>query len=107
MAFVVTEACIRCKYTDCVEACPVDAFHEGSNFLVIHPDECVDCTACVPACSVNAIYADRDVPPDQQAFIPLNAELARRWKSIKRSKKPLPHAEHWATVAGKRAYLER
>ncbi len=68
MTFVVTEACIRCKYTDCVDVCPVDAFREGPNFLVIDPDECIDCAVCVPECPVNAIYAEEDVPAGQRAF---------------------------------------
>ena len=60
MTFVVTEPCIRCKYTDCVDVCPVDAFREGPNFLVIDPDECIDCAVCVPECPVSAIYAEED-----------------------------------------------
>jgi ferredoxin len=76
MTFVVTESCIRCKYTDCVDVCPVDAFREGANFLVIDPDDCIDCAVCVPECPVNAIYADEDVPANQQDLIGLNAELA-------------------------------
>jgi ferredoxin len=79
MTYVVTESCIRCKYTDCVDVCPVDCFREGPNFLVIDPDECIDCAVCVPECPVNAIYAEDDVPGDQQAFIKLNAELAPSW----------------------------
>jgi ferredoxin len=77
MTFVVTEACIRCKYTDCVDVCPVDAFREGPNFLVIDPDDCIDCAVCVPECPVNAIFGEEDVPTDQQHFTALNAELAR------------------------------
>ena len=65
MAYVVAEPCIKCKYTDCVEVCPVDCFYEGPNFLVIHPDECIDCTLCVAECPVDAIYAEDDVPADQ------------------------------------------
>jgi NAD-dependent dihydropyrimidine dehydrogenase PreA subunit len=68
MTFVVTEACIRCKYTDCVDVCPVDAFREGPNFLVIDPDECIDCAVCVPECPVNAIYAEEDVPTGSAAL---------------------------------------
>ena len=64
MTFVVTENCIRCKYTDCVDVCPVDCFREGPNFLVIDPDECIDCAVCVPECPANAIYAEEDVPGD-------------------------------------------
>jgi NAD-dependent dihydropyrimidine dehydrogenase PreA subunit len=58
MPFVVTENCIKCKHTDCVEVCPVDCFHEGPNFLVIDPDECIDCTLCEPECPVNAIFPE-------------------------------------------------
>ena len=86
MTYVVTEACIKCKYTDCVDVCPVDCFREGPNFLTIDPDECIDCAVCVPECPVNAIYAEDDVPGDQQAFIALNTELSRNWKSITKSK---------------------
>ena len=75
MTFVVTENCIKCKYTDCVEVCPVDCFHEGENFLVIDPDECIDCSLCVPECPIDAIYAEEDVPEDQMHFIKLNADL--------------------------------
>ena len=107
MTFVVTEACIRCKYTDCVDVCPVDAFREGANFLVIDPDQCIDCAVCVPECPVSAIYAEEDVPGDQQDFTPLNAELARVWKPITKTKKALPDAEAWREVTDKRAELER
>src|SRR3546814_14206023 len=77
MPFVVTENCIKCKYTDCVEVCPVDCFHEGPNFLVIDPDECIDCTLCEPECPINAIYPEDDVPAGQEPFVALNAELAK------------------------------
>ncbi len=107
MTFVVTEACIRCKYTDCVDVCPTDAFREGPNFLVIDPDDCIDCAVCVPECPVNAIYADEDVPQDQRDFTPLNAELAKQWKPITRTKLPLADAEDWAGVKTKRGELER
>ena len=106
MTFVVTEACIRCKYTDCVDVCPVDAFREGPNFLVIEPAECIDCNVCVAECPVSAIYAEEDVPADQQDFIALNARLARTWKPITRSKKALPDAQAWSEVTDKRAELE-
>ena len=107
MTFVVTEACISCKYTDCVDVCPVDAFREGPNFLVIDPDECIDCAVCVPECPVAAIYAEEDVPRDQQDFIPLNAQLARVWKPITRTKPALPDADTWSKVQDKRDQLER
>jgi ferredoxin len=101
MTYVVTESCIRCKYTDCVDVCPVDCFREGPNFLVIDPDECIDCAVCVPECPVNAIYAEDDVPGDQQAFIKLNAELSPSWTSITKSKAALPDAEEWKDVKNK------
>ncbi|HSN31880.1 MAG TPA: ferredoxin FdxA [Ideonella sp.] len=101
MTYVVTEACINCKHTDCVEVCPVDAFHEGPNFLVIDPDVCIDCVACVAECPVEAIYADVEVPANLRNFIALNAELARDWPEISRKREPLPDAGHWATVTDK------
>ncbi|MDY0073444.1 MAG: ferredoxin family protein [Thauera sp.] len=107
MAYVVTEACIRCKYTDCVDVCPVDCFHEGENFLVIDPEECIDCTLCVAECPVEAIYAEDDVPADQQHFIALNAELAARWPVISERKEALPDAEEWAEVKDKLGELAR
>ena len=107
MTFVVTEACIRCTYTDCVDVCPVDAFCEGPNFLVINPDECIDCAVCVPECPVAAIYAEEDVPKDQRDFIPLNAELAQTWKPITRTQPALRDAETWSKVQEKRDRLER
>lgn len=107
MTFVVTETCIRCKYTDCVDVCPVDAFREGPNFLAIDPDDCIDCAVCVPECPVSAIYAEEDVPADQQAFIALNAELAREWKPITRTKLALPDADEWAKIETKLGELKR
>tara|TARA_B100000686_G_scaffold341164_1_gene418122 strand:+ start:999 stop:1328 length:330 start_codon:yes stop_codon:yes gene_type:complete len=96
MAYVVTESCIKCKYTDCVDVCPVDCFHEGPNFLVIDPEECIDCTLCVAECPVEAIYAEDDVPDEQQQFIELNAELAKSWESIVEKKDALADADDWA-----------
>ena len=107
MTFVVTEECIKCKYTDCVEVCPVDCFHEGPNFLVIDPDECIDCTLCEPECPIEAIHPEDDVPEDQLEFIQLNAELAKVWPVITEKKDPLPDADEWAEVKGKLQYLER
>ena len=85
MTYVVTESCIRCKYTDCVDVCPVDCFREGPNFLVIDPDECIDCTLCVAECPVEAIFAEDDVPGDQQQFKALNAELSKIWNRKSRN----------------------
>ena len=107
MAFIVTEACIRCKYTDCVSVCPVDCFHEGPNFMVIDPAVCIDCAVCVAECPVNAIYAEEDVPGDQQQFIKLNVELARKWPSITKSKAALSDADDWKDVKEKLQYLDR
>jgi ferredoxin len=105
MTFVVTEACIRCKYTDCVSVCPVDCFHEGPNFLVIDPEVCIDCAVCVPECPVDAIVADKDLTPAQAGFLELNARLAAQWPVISESAQPLPDAEHWAQVPNKLAQL--
>lgn len=106
MTFVVTEACVRCKYTDCVAVCPVECFHEGPNFLVINPEVCIDCGLCVPECPISAIYAEADVPDDQQDFIEINARLSLEWPLIEDQQEPLPDAEEWAEVKGKRQYLE-
>ncbi len=95
MAYVVTENCIKCKFTDCVDVCPVDCFREGPNFLVIDPGECIDCTLCVAECPAEAIYAEDDVPDALHAFIALNAELARIWPAIIESKSALPDADEW------------
>jgi ferredoxin len=107
MTYVVTESCIKCKFTDCVEVCPVDCFHEGPNFLVIDPDECIDCTLCVPECPVNAIYAEDDVPEDQRPFVQLNAELAKAWPVITEKKDAPEDAAEWETTPDKLKYLER
>lgn len=107
MPFVVTENCIKCKYTDCVEVCPVDCFHEGPNFLVIDPDECIDCTLCEPECPINAIYPEDDVPAGQEGYVALNAELSREWPVITTRKEPLPDAKDWEGKPGKLPLLER
>ncbi|BBP04446.1 ferredoxin [Sulfuriferula plumbiphila] len=105
MTYVVTEACIRCKYTDCVDVCPVDCFVEGPDFLAIDPDGCIDCTLCVAECPVEAIFAASDVPDEQQAFIALNAELARKWQQITEKIPALPDADDWAKIKNKRQFL--
>ena len=95
MAHIVLDNCIRCKYTDCVDVCPVDCFREGPNMLVIDPDECIDCAVCVPECPAEAIVAEEDVPGDQENFIAINAEKAPNWPAITRSKSPLEDADDW------------
>lgn len=105
MTFVVTEQCIRCKYTDCVEVCPVDCFHEGPNFLVINPEGCIDCALCVPECPVEAIYAEEDLPEKYHEYLRINAELSEVWPEISEAKDPLDEADHWADQGGKRQFL--
>ena len=107
MTFVVGDACINCKHTDCVEVCPVDCFYEGPNFLVIHPDECIDCALCEPECPVNAIFSEDELPDDQEDFLKINAELAEEWPNITELKDPLPEADQWAEVTNKREHLVR
>ena len=107
MPFVVTQSCIKCKYTDCVEVCPVDCFHEGPNMLVIDPDECIDCTLCEPECPVDAIMPEDDVPEDMRNFIGLNAELSREWPVINEMKDAPADADDWKDKTDKLKYLER
>ncbi|KZC38817.1 MULTISPECIES: ferredoxin FdxA [Rhodanobacter] len=107
MTFVVIDNCIKCKYTDCVEVCPVDAFHEGPNFLAIDPDECIDCTLCEPECPINAIYPEDDVPVGQEEFVALNAELAKSWPVITERKDALPDAKDWEGRPDKLKLLQR
>jgi len=105
MTFIVGDDCIRGKHTDCVEVCPVDCFYEGPNFLVIHPDECIDCALCEPECPVDAIYAEDEIPEDQQQFLDLNTELAEVWPNITEKKDPMADYEKWAGVKSKLQYL--
>ena len=101
MTYVVTETCIKCKYTDCVDVCPVDCFREGPNMLVIDPDE------CIAECPVEAIFAEDDVPPDQRKFTELNAELAKTWPPIVERKDAPSDADEWAKTKEKAHLLER
>jgi ferredoxin len=107
MTFVVTENCIRCKYTDCVEVCPVDCFYEGPNYLVIHPDECIDCALCEPECPVNAIMSEDDLSPDQEQFKTLNAELSQVWPNITAHKEAPADAKEWESVKDKLKELKK
>lgn len=107
MTFVVTENCIKCKYTDCVEVCPVDCFYEGPNMLVIHPDECIDCALCEPECPANAIVSDSDLTDDNQQFLALNAELSAAWPNLTERKPAPDDASEWDGRPDKLALLER
>lgn len=109
MTFVVTDNCIMCKYTDCVEVCPVDCFYEGPNFLVIDPDECIDCALCEPECPAEAIFEEDDLPEGQSHFLELNAKLAQEWSdnNITEMKDPLPEAKKWDGVKSKLDKLEQ
>ena len=107
MTHIVSESCIKCRYTDCVDVCPVDCFRQGPNFLVIDPDECIDCAVCIPECPVEAIFAEEDVPEDQKEFIEINAELSKIWPSITRAESALEDADKWADVTEKKQLLER
>ena len=105
MAFVVTEQCIRCKFADCVEVCPVDCFYEGPNFLVINPDECIDCALCEPECPVNAIMSEDDLSEEQKAFTDLNRELSAVWPNITVKKEPPADASDWENKENKLKYF--
>lgn len=107
MTHVVTENCINCKYTDCVEVCPVDCFHAGPNFLVIDPMECIDCTLCVPECPVDAIFPELDIPSGQETLLAINAELAPLWPVLTRKIPALADADHWDGVPNKLPLLKR
>ncbi|MBS8261804.1 ferredoxin family protein [Roseibium polysiphoniae] len=101
MTYVVTDNCIKCKYTDCVEVCPVDCFYEGENMLVINPDECIDCGVCEPECPAEAILPDTE--PGLEKWIELNAEYSEKWPNITEKKDALPEAEEFD---GKKNKLE-
>ena len=99
MTYVVVESCIKCKYMDCVEVCPVDCFYEGENMLVIHPDECIDCGVCEPECPVEAIKPDTE--PGLEKWLELNAEYAKTWPNITVKRDPPPDAKEWEGVPDK------
>lgn len=107
MTFVVTDNCINCKYTDCVEVCPVDCFYEGPNFLVIDPDVCIDCGLCEPECPAEAIFSEDELPEEQRHFLEINLELAQTWPSITTRKDPPRDAAAWDGKPNKLPYLER
>jgi len=101
MTFVVTDICIKCKYMDCVEVCPVDCFHEGRNMLVIDPEECIDCSLCVPECPIDAIFDEQDLPEALVRFTAVNAEYAPQWPVIDRKGCPPADASQWEDVPDK------
>lgn len=98
MTYVVTDACIKCKYTDCVEVCPVDCFYEGENMLVINPEECIDCGVCEPECPAEAILPDTDAPDH---WVEFNQKYADQWPVITERKSPPADADSWQNVEGK------
>jgi ferredoxin len=99
MTYVVTEACIKCKYMDCVEVCPVDCFYEGDNMLVINPEECIDCGVCQPECPIDAILPDTE--HGMEKWVEINAEYAARWPNITVKKIPPLDADEWVGVSNK------
>ncbi len=105
MSHVVTQACISCKYTDCVAVCPVDCFHEGPNFLVIDPEVCIDCGICVAECPVEAIFDEKDLVPEQAHYAALNVRLVPQWPLITQAQEPLPDAAQWAEIKDKHGKL--
>ena len=106
MAYIVAEPCIGCKYTDCVEVCPVDCFYEGVNFLVIHPDECIDCGACEPVCPTKSIFSENDLPEKWKEYIDLNAKFSHEWPNLNQKREPLPEAEQLKETLPKRELLK-
>ena len=106
MTYLVTDNCIKCKYTDCVEVCPVDCFYEGPNMLVINPAECIDCGVCVPECPAQAIVADNDDTVDVNLWEEINTKYSEQWPNITEKKDPLPDAEDWDGKPNKIELLE-
>jgi len=102
MTHLVTENCIQCKYTDCVQVCPVDCFYEGPNFLAINPDECIDCGVCIAECPANAIVTEDDLPEDERKkWFDINERLSANWPGITKRKDPMPDADKWKDVPNK------
>jgi ferredoxin len=106
MTYLVTENCIKCKHTDCVEVCPVDCFYEGPNFLAINPDECIDCGVCVPECPIDAIIEDTNLDHDITFWVDLNKRLSSKWPNISKKKPALPDAAEWNGKPNKIDLLE-
>jgi ferredoxin len=106
MAYIVADPCVKCKYTDCVEVCPVNCFYEGENILVIHPDECIDCGACEPVCPTKAIFPEADLPEKWAEYIEINAKYSKEWPNISQKGDPLPEAEEFKDKENKRPLLK-
>ena len=107
MAFVVTDNCINCKFTDCVEVCPVDCFHEGPNFLVINPDECIDCALCEPECPAEAIISEDELTAEQLKFRDLNKDRSKTWSVITKHKESPFDTEYWLNQKNKIEHLKK
>ena len=105
MAYVVAEPCINCKFTDCVDVCPVDCFYEGKNILVIHPEECIDCGACEPECPVDAIFEEDEVPDKWRHYVEINAQYSPKWPGITSKKPQLPTAEEFRDNKDKGSFV--
>ena len=101
MTYIVNDKCIKCKYTDCVEVCPVDCFYEGENMLVIHPDECIDCGVCEPECPIEAIHSDAE--DNMEKWINLNREFSNKWPVITKKKEPPTDSDNWKDIPDKLA----
>ena len=106
MTYVITENCIKCKYTDCVEVCPVDCFHEGPNFLVINPEECIDCSLCEPECPINAILSEDDLKDEDKKYLEINTRLSKNWPLITEAKAAPEDAKEWENKPDKLKLLE-
>ena len=110
MSHYVTEACIKCKYQDCVAVCPVDCFYEGPNFLVINPEECIDCGICIPECPVEAIVDELTLKsnPQYEPWVEINKRLSEKWalNNIVEVGEVPADADEWAKVKDKKHLLE-
>lgn len=106
MAFVVTDLCINCKFSDCVEVCPVDCFHEGPNMVVIDPEHCIDCALCEPECPIGAIVSEDELTESQREFAEINRLKAQVWPSLTTKKDPMPDAANWRDVSPKKHLLQ-
>jgi ferredoxin len=106
MPHYVAEPCIKCRYTECVTVCPVDCFYEGANMLVIRPEDCIDCGACIPMCPVSAIYPEDDLPAKWESYKELNEKFSHLWPRLSQRRGPLFDAEKFEKVTGKAVMLD-